>query len=144
MLVFFDDDNLWVCWFDDDGRHQNTEVVPHQLGDRAQAYWQRVKYPALEALLRSRFGYRAGTIHVRPFNDPVSGAAIKAGPGSLEQFIRSPKGDWPKWMQKQRRQAEAKRVLEWIQKGDRYVLRARGPEYPIDIGDGRCAGGSLS
>jgi hypothetical protein len=147
MLVFFDDANLWVCWFDEDGRHRNTEVVPHQLGDRAQAYWQRDKYPRLETFLRKRFGYQAGTIHVRPFNDPVSGAAIKAGPGWLDQFILNPKEDyptfWPRQMVKARRQANAKRVMEWVEKRYRYVLHARGSDYPIDIGDGHCTGGSL-
>jgi hypothetical protein len=138
MLVFFDDESLWVCWFDDDGRPRNTEVVPHQLGGRAQAYWQREKYPRLETFLRKRFGYRAGTIHVRCFEDPVSRAALKAGPSWLERFILG-----PEWNREERRQHEAKRVLEWIEKRDRYVLHARGPDYPIDIGDGHCAGVSL-
>ncbi len=144
MLVFFDDDNLRVHWFDGDGRYQNAEVVRHPLAGRAEAMSLQDMHPRLETFLRERFGYQAGTIHVRPFQDPVSGAAIKAGPGWLDQFIQNPRGEypksWPRQMVKERRQAEAKRVLEWVEKRDRYILRPRGGDYPIDIGDGHCTG----
>jgi hypothetical protein len=147
MLVFFNDDNLWVCWFDDDGRHRNTEVMPNPLGDRAKAYPMQELYPRLENFLRERFGYQAGTIHVRPFSDPVSGAAIKAGPGLLDRFILNPKGEypefWPRQMVKERRQVEAKQVLEWVEKRDRYILRVPPRDHPIDIGDGHCIGDHL-
>src|SRR5262249_25078646 len=113
----------------------------------AKAYSLQDAYPRLEEFLRERFGYQAGTIHVRPFNDPESRSAIMAGPGWLEQFILNPKGDypkfWPKQMVKTRRQVKAKEVLEWVEKRDGYVLRAEGREHPIDLGDGRCTGGHL-
>jgi hypothetical protein len=104
-------------------------------------------YPRLETFLREHFGYQAGTIHARPFHDPVSGAAIKAGPGWLDQFLLNPKGEypkfWPRQMVKARRQANAERVLEWVERRDRYILRSQAQDYPIDIGDGHCTGGHL-
>jgi hypothetical protein len=105
-------------------------------------------YPRLETFLRESFGYQPGTIHVRPFHDSVSGDAIKAGPGLLDRFILNPKGDyphfWPEQMVKARRQANAKRVLEWVERRDRYILRSPPRDYPIEIGDGRCTGGHLA
>src|SRR5207253_246527 len=45
MLVFFDDDNLRVHWFDGDGRYQHTEVVPHPLAGRGEALSLQDMYP---------------------------------------------------------------------------------------------------
>jgi hypothetical protein len=46
-------------------------------------------------------------------------------------------------MVKARRQANAERVLEWVERRDRYILRAPPRDHPIDIGDGHCTGGHL-
>jgi hypothetical protein len=62
---------------------------------------------------------------------------------AAEEASREVKGDypkfWPRSMQKERRRVEAKRVLEWVEKRDRYVLR-QGRDHAIDFRDGRCTG----
>jgi hypothetical protein len=133
MLVVYDDVHATVCWFDTDGRFLNTEVVPHNLAECPGGYFQREDYPHLEAFLRGRFGYQGGTIHLRRFQDRVSGVAVKPLPYWLEDFVLDPEGTPVQY-----RQEFAGYVQEWLEAGDTYALEAWGNTYFIDINDGHC------
>jgi hypothetical protein len=144
MLVDFDRTHATVYWFDGDGRHLDTEVIPHNLGEYPGPYFQRDKYPRPQAFLIEQFGFRAGTIHIRRFPNRASAAAIQSGPWWLERFVLDP--EWVKSRSPEYeagcRQYEAKRVLGWVEMPHHYVLVLREPAVgsAIDINDGRCKG----
>src|SRR5262245_27192084 len=56
LLAVFDDVNATVCWLDDEGRHLNTEVVPHCLPELPGGHYQRDEHPELHNFFRRRFG----------------------------------------------------------------------------------------
>lgn len=135
MLVVFDHQQATVCWFDGDGRRLETESVAHQLGKYPGPYWQRDKFPELQTFLSERFGYVPGTIHIRSFEDREAQVMTKAGPWWFDRFLEN-----PEWTFKENRQREARRVLEWIEKRDTWVLHVAGCDFSIATHDGRCTG----
>jgi hypothetical protein len=133
LLAVYDDTNAIICWLDGDGQHRASEVVAHGIPDGPGAYWQRDEYPQLHEFLRERFGYRDGSIRVRPFEDRAAGVAVKPMPYWIYAFVLDPyerEGD---------QQAEvAGWVEEWLDQDDTYALEAWGNTFFIDSGDGHC------
>jgi hypothetical protein len=133
LLAVYDNTSAIICWFDRAGWHQGTDVVAHGLPDIPGAYWQREDYPELHEFLRARFGYREGSIRVRPFEDRLAKVAIKPLPYWLYAFVLDPhelEGDWLAEV--------ARSVEEWLAKDDTYALEAWGNTFFIDSRNGHC------
>ncbi len=128
MLALGDDVEAVVCWLGPDGRFLDSEAVAHKLSAPSKREW-----PCIAPFLREQFGYREGTIRVRPFHDRLSGVTVKAIPHWLESFILHPE-DTPE----ERRQGKAESLEGWITRRDTYVVEAWGNTFFIDSNDGHC------